>query len=344
MTVQFVLPAVVPFGVAPAREDQALKMVELCGRTAYKSEDRITVDSAQSFVLSLKKLGHLSVLEHSNIALKITGSAGSRIVPSGGRANPLWQDLIRELNERSGFHRVVPLAGSTADDCVIAGNFRSWIETLSWFRTNGSHLGQFLGHHLHRFFPNLFSTEEVLPPNFDFRVELMEEQEQMAMVRQDPANDLAVFIFKFICDRGITHEVVRHRVFSFTQESTRYVNYQNRGMVLMVPEELRAFFDEACGELNQLHPLVSVWLARAQTLFEWYQADLERGLKPEIARDILPNLLKSEIFVSGRWSGWQHFIQLRDSRKAHPRIRDIAREVRKYFDSIGLHVTSTEEH
>ncbi len=344
MTVQFILPAVIPFGVAPAQEDQALKMVELCGRTAYKSEDRITADSARSFVLSLKKLGHLSVLEHSNIALRITGSAGSGIGPTGGRATPLWQDILGVLKERNGFHRVVPLSGTAADDCVVAGNFRSWIETLRWFRESGSHYGPFFGHHLHQFFPNLFPADEMLPPNLDFHVDLLDEQEQMAMVRQSTACDLPVFIFKFICDRGITHEVVRHRVFSFTQESTRYVNYQNRGMVLIVPEELHEFFDEACGELTQGHPMVSMWLERAQTLFDWYQADLARGLKPEIARDILPNLLKSEIFVSGRWSGWQHFIQLRDSKKAHPRIRDIAREVRKYFGSIGLHVTPTEEH
>ena len=344
MTVQFVLPAVIPFGVAPAREDQALKMVELCGRTAYKSEDRITVDSAQSFVLSLKKLGHLSVLEHSNIALRITGSTGSGIGSSGVRGSLLWQDLIGGLRERNGFHRVVPLSTGASDDFVIAGNFRSWFETLSWFRANDSRFGHFFGHHLHQFYPHLFPAGVVSPSELDFQAELMDEQEQMAMMRRNPATDLAVFIFKFICDRGITHEVVRHRVFSFTQESTRYVNYQNRGLVLIVPEELRSFFDDACGELDQRDPIASMWVARAKSLYEWYQADLERGLKPEIARDILPNLLKSEIFVSGRWSGWRHFIQLRDSKKAHPRIREIAREVRKYFESIGLHVTSTEEH
>lgn len=344
MSVQFILPAVIPFGVAPAREDEALKMVELCGRTAYKSEDRITADSARGFVLSLKKLGHLSVLEHSNLAFKLTGSGGSGVESVGGRTLPLWQDILGVLRERNGFHRVAPLAGFASDDCVIAGNFRSWIETLKWFQVSASEYGPFFGHHLHRFFPNLFPVDEKLPASLHFQVSLVEEQEQMTMLRQLPGSDLPVFIFKFICDRGITHEVVRHRVFSFTQESTRYVNYQNRGMVLMVPEELRQFYDETCGALRQGHPAVSTWLARAESLFEWYQTDLERGLKPEIARDILPNLLKSEIFVSGRWSGWQHFIQLRDSRKAHPRIREIAREVRKYFDSIGLQVTSTEEH
>ena len=56
------------------------------------------------------------------------------------------------------------------------------------------------------------------------------------MLKTDPPLDLPVFAFKFVCDRGITHEVVRHRVFSFTQESTRYVNYKNKGMVLIFPK------------------------------------------------------------------------------------------------------------
>jgi len=63
---------------------------------------------------------------------------------------------------------------------------------------------------------------------------------------------------------------------------------------------------------------------------------VERGLRPEIARDILPNLLKSEIFVSGRWSGWEHFIRLRESKQAYPRLRVIAQKARKYFESIDL--------
>ncbi len=344
MPVQFVQPAVIPFGVAPAQEDQALKLVELCGRTAYKSEDRITADSARSFVLTLKKLGHLSVLEHSNIALKVTRPAPPEGGSPSGNSTFLWQDIVEALKERNAYHRVIPLAGRSAHDCIIAGNFRGWIETLTWFQANRGDYGRFFGHHLHRFFPNLFPVDETPPSRWDFRVEMAEESEQMDMLRQDAASDLPVFVFKFICDRGITHEVVRHRVFSFTQESTRYVNYQNRGMVLILPEELQPFFDEAKGNLVLGHPVVSMWLARVQSLFEWYQADLERGLKPEIARDILPNLLKSEIFVSGRWSGWQHFIQLRDSKKAHPRIREIAREVRKYFDSIGMQVRSAEEH
>jgi len=107
--------------------------------------------------------------------------------------------------------------------------------------------------------------------------------------------------------------------------------------VLILPEELYPFYDDVTQQLTGRSPLVDMWIDRAEKLFAWYREDLDRE-KPEIARDILPNLLKSEIFVSGRWSGWKHFVQLRDSRHAHPRIRAIAKEVRNHFDSLGMTV------
>jgi thymidylate synthase (FAD) len=70
---------------------------------------------------------------------------------------------------------------------------------------------------------------------------------------------------------------------------------------------------------------------------EWYLEDVERGLTPQIARDVLPHLVKSEIFVSGRWSGWKHFIELRDSKEAHPRVRRIAQDIRNWFEESGIY-------
>jgi thymidylate synthase (FAD) len=107
-------------------------------------------------------------------------------------------------------------------------------------------------------------------------------------------------------------------------------------MTLILPEELQPFYDASREAFSESNPAVEEWRRRAETIFDWYQDDVGRGLRPEIARDILPNLLKSEVFVSGRWSGWEHFIRLRDSKQAHPRIRVIAQEVRQYFESVGL--------
>ncbi len=329
--IQFVKTGVQPHGVAPSAEADALQLVEICGRTAYKSEDKITRDSARSFVLMLKKHGHLSVLEHSNIVLKV--QRGS-LQPSSSPTE-FYDSLLKGLASRSAFHRLRPLNGVPDAGFLMAGSLRSWVETLNCWKNDCSVHYPFFLYHLGRFFPLVFGTGVSGSPEPGFDVSLVGAEEQTAYLRKDPACDLPLFVFKFTCDRGITHEVVRHRVFSFTQESTRYVNYRNRGMVLILPEELYPFYDDATQTFNTESPLIDLWMKRAETLFEWYRSDLER-CKPEIARDILPNLLKSEIFVSGRWSGWTHFIQLRDAPQAHPRIRFIAREVRNYFDSIGL--------
>lgn len=327
MDVQFVKTAVLPQGTAPADEADALRTIELCGRTAYKSEDKITEDSARSFVLMLKKHGHLSVLEHSNVVLRIRNA--------GDAPGTLPGDLLpRLLGPRMAYHRIHEMRGEGA--FALAGNLRGWIETLDYIENRNSDMHRFLLHALNRFFPSIFEAHERAAPWQHIETSLVDTDEQLAWLRKDPSSDLPVFVFKFVCDRGITHEVVRHRVLSFTQESTRYVNYRNRGMTLILPEELYPYYDDETTDFPTRDPLVTMWIDRAKTIFEWYRQDLGRGARPEIARDILPNLLKSEIFVSGRWSGWKHFVLLRDSSHAHPRIRGIAREVRKHFESIGM--------
>ncbi len=337
MKVQFHKTRVVPCHLAPFEERKALELMELCGRCAYKSEEKITQDSAKAFVQMLKNRGHLSVLEHSNAVFKI--KPHKMTSPSDHSLETLRLQFLSLLNERAGFHRVAMLQKDDSPVLAVAGNFRSWIETLSLLEQHSPALHAFFGGGLQKNFPSIFAGEGSREHGLPFTLSLMGEEEQLENLQNHVHCDLPAFVFKFICDRGITHEVVRHRALSFTQESTRYVNYKNRGMALMVPEELEACFREETGQFGEENELVRLWSERGRMIFQWYQDDLARGLKPQIARDILPNLLKSEIFVSGRWSGWKHFIGLRDSPAAHPRIRVIAREVRKYFENLGLKVS-----
>jgi flavin-dependent thymidylate synthase len=330
MSVKFVKSSVSAYGLASSDENSALRLIELCGRTAYKSEDKITEDSARKFVLMLKSHGHLSVLEHSNVVLKVQKNPAEQL--PGGPEPFTFPILLEALGHRIGFHRVFP--ADSGSGFVIAGNFRAWIETLDSLKSMEPY-SNFLARSLNRYFPAIFpdpGQAQAVPSV----ATLIDEEEQLELLKTDPYFDLPVFVFRFVCDRGITHEVVRHRVFSFTQESTRYVNYENKGMVLIVPEELYDAYDEETCTLAPGDLLAGEWRKRAELIFHWYTEDLARGLRPEIARDILPNLLKGEIFVSGRWSGWKHFIMLRDSSHAHPRIRFLAKEVRKYFENVGL--------
>jgi thymidylate synthase (FAD) len=121
---------------------------------------------------------------------------------------------------------------------------------------------------------------------------------------------------KFICDRGVTHELVRHRLASYCQESTRYCNYSK---------------DKFGNELTFIEPLF--WKENDIPYQHWYKImqECERvylemikiGVKPQEARSILPNSLKTEIIVTANLREWRHILRLRTSTKAHPQIREI---------------------
>ncbi|KKN18505.1 hypothetical protein LCGC14_0955010 [marine sediment metagenome] len=116
----------------------------------------------------------------------------------------------------------------------------------------------------------------------------------------------------FIIDRGVSHELVRHRLAAYTQESTRYVNYGKRGMKVVVPEDWSE------------HPMeMTEWLAAMETCEEAYNALLSLGAKPQIARSVLPNALKTEVVATMNLRQWRHVIRQRIALTAHPQMRKV---------------------
>ncbi len=120
-----------------------------------------------------------------------------------------------------------------------------------------------------------------------------------------------------ICDRGVTHELVRHRIASYSQESTRYCNYMGekfgRELTFIKP----CFWAED-------DPEYAVWKEQMAQLEETYQRLLEAGASPQEARSILPNSLKTEIVVTMNLREWRHFFRLRTAPAAHPQMREAA--------------------
>ncbi len=117
-------------------------------------------------------------------------------------------------------------------------------------------------------------------------------------------------IVRFITNRGVTHELVRHRLFSFAQESTRYVRYDGK------MEFIRPVWWSNSNDEQKY-----AWTG-AMEMTEGYYIDLlKSGWRPEQAREVLPNSLKTEIVVKGNIREWRHALQLRTSNKAHPQIR-----------------------
>lgn len=122
---------------------------------------------------------------------------------------------------------------------------------------------------------------------------------------------------RFICDRGVSHEIVRHRIASYSQESTRYCNYSKEkfGNEITVIKPL--FWKEDSDEYKAWH--------RAMLLAEKAYNELtEMGAKAQEARSVLPNSLKTEIVVTMNLREWRHFFRLRTSEKAHPQMREVA--------------------
>ncbi len=121
---------------------------------------------------------------------------------------------------------------------------------------------------------------------------------------------------KFICDRGVSHEIVRHRIASFSQESTRYCNYIKDKFDNQITFIKPCFWNESSQNYE-------IWRETVQTSEKNYFELIRNGAKPEEARSILPNSLKTEIVVTMNLREWRHFFKLRTSSKAHPQMREL---------------------
>ena len=132
---------------------------------------------------------------------------------------------------------------------------------------------------------------------------------------------------RVICDRGVTHEIVRHRIASYSQESTRYCNYSK---------------DKFDGELTFIKPCFwdeddenyRLWKEAMKQVEQTYMKLILCGASAQEARSVLPNSLKTEIVVTMNLREWRHFFRLRTSDKAHPQMREIAKPILNEFSRL----------
>jgi len=159
---------------------------------------------------------------------------------------------------------------------------------------------------------------------------------------------------RFICDRGVSHEFVRHRVFSFAQESTRYCNYSkdkfDNELTFILPcwskiepvriedsIELRKFIWGTLDTIDEtMTPKIpsfdQSWLHILLDSETTYCGLISRGYTPQQARAVLPNSLKTELVMTGFESDWNHFFELRCSSKAHPQAQELAIPLKLFFE------------
>ncbi len=274
-------------------EKDPYKMIELAGRTCYKSEDKITENSAKEFVDRMIKLGHGAMLEHGTIYLTIDGEDPNL---SKIQSNP---------------HTKVNLVPY---EVLTEGNY-----TISYKAHITTNLRVLVENNL----------KELLC----YQVEPTEHHEKRITA-------------KFICDRGVSHEFVRHRVFSFAQESQRYCNYNkdkfNNELTFIKPTWLNiptgdyTYWDGDWCDIDNMkiqlpsdNGIADNFLWCLNNAGMQYRLLINKGLKPQEARGVLPNATKTELVMTGFESDWEHFFELRCSGAAHPDAKKLADELYK---------------
>ena len=247
------------------------KQIELAGRVCYKSEDKITEDSAKGFVDRMINSKHGAMLEHGTVYLLIRDCDETDIHINEYMSNP---------------HTKVNSVGNW---WYITTNLRVLVEN-DWMRDLLYYLSEPTEHH---------------------------EKRTTA---------------RFTCDRGVSHEIVRHRVMSFAQESQRYVGYDKEkfgGEVTFVKPH---WYDEE-------FPACLTWIESLKDSEKKYLELREAGLKPQDARGVLPNATKTEIVVTGFESDWEHFFSLRSPKYGaqgpHPDIAKLADELYEKLNSVN---------
>lgn len=278
-----------------------LANIERAGRLCYKSEDKITDTSADAFVRGLIQRKHLSVLEH-----------GDMIFETDDRG--IYADVVDGLQALRNLGLRAPMIAVSCvkDRYVVSGNLRAWMELFARGTFGGRH---FIGHFDPLYTRGRGYIAEGAEPDPRVRpiryADLSSPWEKRAHLRQT---------VRFVVDRGVSHEFVRHRVMSFSQESTRYCNYAQArfGREITVIEPCY---------LAQGTEGYQIWARQCERAEEAYFALLNYGLSPQEARAVLPSSTKTELLMTGTLEAWQHFFDLRAKRvtgPAHPQAEEVA--------------------
>ena len=280
-------------------EMDPLKKIELVGRICYKSEGKITEESAPAFVSGLIKRGHEAMLEHASFCFE------------SGEAAWMMMRLLPKNFIRSTFRC------TKHEQSLISGNVRAWREVFKLLHEKDKIppiFECFIKEH-----PTLFPEFQDYPfsPMLDSyeRIKLVKPDE-MTLEEKLMHCDVSV---RFVVDRGISHEIVRHRVASYAQESTRYCNYSKDGFGGQITYI----------EPNYLTPDTvgyTVWADAMEDCERAYFCLLADGLTPQEARAVLPTSLKTELVMTANLAEWRHFFALRAlnaTGKAHPQMLEV---------------------
>ena len=281
-----------------------LKKIEFVGRTCYKSSENIKEGSAQKFVANLIKHGHEAMLEHASFCFEISYGVYKYMT-----------ETIQYMTDNEDYESFMRF---TDDERILmSGNVRAWRDL---FRC----IDRFT------FIPVCFKY--FIWENSDLFPEFQNvhyDERDLGTIKPVYTADLKTdneilthlnVTVHFVVDRGISHEIVRHRMASFAQESTRYCNYAKdkfgRELTFIVP-----------GSFRFGSPEWNLWKEQMMGAEKAYLAMIDAGVTPEMARTVLPNSLKTSLIMTANCAEWKHFFELRalnKTGKAHPQMVEVA--------------------
>ena len=256
------------------------KSIELAGRVSHRSEDKITEDSAKSFVGRMLNMKHLATCEFGTVYLYIKG-------------------VDRADVTKYFFNKYSKVVEGSLDHFYVTSNYRVLVEN-NWL------------------------------DDLQYLCEPTEYHHKRYTV-------------KFVCDRGILAEFTRHRTFSFMAESSRYCNYSKNKFGNKITFIKPCFLDdEKLALYGPYHTVIrdkspeSIFIANLNMSERDYFDLIKLGWKPEQARAVLPNALKTELYMCGYAEDWEHFFSLRDDKQhAHPQAYELAHPLHEEFIKRG---------
>ncbi len=283
-----------------------LEHIEKAYRLCYKSEDKICEGSAEKLIRSMAiGKGHWSPTEHFNFVLQLRYPDFHML-----RCNSKFVNRTFESGRPivSGSARsFVDVYEETSNEVV-----KDTIKRVAGAICSKYHCGV------------LFENIEGVYDDGSVKVIQIEDLQGKKELEEH-----GWFTAKFVCDRGVSHEIVRHRVASYSQSSTRYCNYSKEKFGNQISVIRPCFFPDKIpegipdGDNTTIHKW-NTWKSACEDAERYYFDMIRAGATPQEARSVLPNSLKTEIMMTTNLKNWKHFFTLRCDVAAHPQIRELA--------------------
>lgn len=282
---------------------EILKKLELAGRVCYKSEDSITDDSCVKFVEMIKSRNHFSVLEHVNFVFHVS--------------KELW-DTFHDLNN----HFLYLTSNTHLARYIVSGNARAWMDILDEHKQKFETFRQILKGEC----PQIYGApiQNLYKWGYDY-VKLLDNKEIESLDVHERL-DHQISTVRFICNRGKSHELVRHRINAISQESSRFCNYSKNKFGSKLTFIKPIWFNKDGYKLG-------MWENAMLNAEKSYFKLINSGAKPEEARGVLPIDIKTEVVLTCNLKQWNHVFNLRCARAAHASMRQLMIPLREEFRS-----------